>query len=66
MQLNHCEPVAMSRYLRRGLLAAALCMPLWARAQATDPVPPTTNLIAVSGAPAPTEETLHDRDGAEI
>ena len=52
------EPVAMSRYMRRGLLAAGLCLPLWAQAQATDPVPPTTNLVAVSGAPAPTEETF--------
>lgn len=55
---ERCEPVAMSRYVRRGLLAAGLCLPLWAHAQASDPVPPTTNLVAVSGAPAPTEETF--------
>jgi hypothetical protein len=55
---DQCEPVAMSRHLRRGLLAAGLCLPLWAQAQASDPVPPTTNLVAVSGAPAPTEESF--------
>jgi hypothetical protein len=55
---DQCEPAAMSRHMWRGLLAAALCMPLWAHAQTTDPVSPTTNLVAVTGAPAPTQESF--------
>jgi hypothetical protein len=57
-RLDHCEWVVISRYVRRGVLAAALCMPLWAHAQSTDLVPPTTNLVAVAGAPAPTQESF--------
>jgi hypothetical protein len=55
---EQCELVATSRTMRRGLLVAGLCLPLWAQAQASDPVPPTTNLVAVTGAPAPTEESF--------
>jgi hypothetical protein len=55
---DHYAPAAMSRYVRRGALAAALCMPLWAHAQASEPVPPATNLVAVTGAPAPTQESF--------
>jgi len=56
--LDQREPVAVCRYMLRGLFVVGLCLPLWAKAQVSDPVPPATNLVAVSGAPAPTEETF--------
>jgi hypothetical protein len=56
--LDQREPVAVCRYMLRGLFVVGLYLPLWAEAQVSDPVPPATNLVAVSGAPAPTEENF--------
>ena len=39
------------------ILIGSLC-PLWAAAQATDPLPPSTQLVSVSGAAAATQETF--------
>ena len=52
------EPAAMSRRFQWAILAAALTAPVWAAAQATDPLPPATNLVVAGGAPAATEETF--------
>src|ERR1700722_5922308 len=49
----------MKKRLPRWLPAAVLLISaLAAHAQATNPLPPETRLVAASGAPAPTEETF--------
>src|ERR1700676_2258825 len=49
----------MKQRLPRWLPAAVLLISaLAAHAQATNPLPPETRLVAASGAPAPTEETF--------
>jgi hypothetical protein len=49
----------MKEWLPRWLPAAVLLISaLAAHAQATNPLPPETRLVAASGAPAPTEETF--------
>ena len=44
--------------LARWLIAIASLCPMWAAAQSTDPLPPQTQLVSVSGAPAATQETF--------
>jgi hypothetical protein len=59
--MQRCDdraPAAISRYVRGVCVAAALCAPVWAYAQAAQPLAPTTNLVAVTGAPAATEESF--------
>lgn len=48
----------MIQCLPRWVIAIAWLCPMWAAAQSTDPLPPQTQLVAVSGAPAATEETF--------
>jgi hypothetical protein len=42
----------------RLLIAIASLCPMWAAAQSADPLPPQTQLVAVSGAPPATQETF--------
>jgi hypothetical protein len=42
----------------RGLLLLAGCLPIWAQAQSSDPLPAQTQLVPVSGAPSVTQETF--------
>jgi hypothetical protein len=48
----------MIQCLTRWLIPIASVCPMWAAAQSADPLPPQTQLVAVSGAPAATEETF--------
>ena len=48
----------MIQGLARLLIAIVYLCPIWAAAQSTDPLPPQTQLVAVSGAPAATQETF--------
>ena len=48
----------MMQYLTRSLIAIASLCPMWANAQSQDPLPPQTQLVAVSGAPPATQETF--------
>lgn len=54
---RHLRARTIQRLARR-LMAIATVFPLWAAAQSTDPLPPQTQLVAVTGAPAATEETF--------
>ncbi len=51
--------VATRQRLAASLMALASACPPWAAAQSTDPLPPQTQLVAVTGAPAATEETFN-------
>ena len=48
----------MIQSLGRWLIAIAYLCPMWAAAQSADPLPPETQLVAVSAAPAATQETF--------
>jgi hypothetical protein len=48
----------MIQNLARWLIALAPLCPMWAAAQSADPLPPQTQLVAVNGAPAATQETF--------
>jgi hypothetical protein len=48
----------MIRSFARWLIATACLCPMWVVAQSTDPLPPQTQLVAVSAAPAATQETF--------
>ncbi len=56
---QHGDPrVRMRQCLAVSLLLMASACPRWAAAQSPDPLPPQTQLVAVTGAPAATEETF--------
>jgi hypothetical protein len=48
----------MTQSLARLLIAIASLCPMWATAQSADPLPPQTQLVAVSGAPPASQETF--------
>lgn len=56
--VNDHRAIAMMRGLARWLFAISSLYPVLIAAQTNDPLPPETRLVAVSGAPAATEETF--------